>query len=201
MDQGAVLHSRFNRVTAIIVWVAAAVVLGAVIVSGDAEFVWLYPAVALAALLAWAALWVPGVSVDDRGVRVRNVTHTVVVPWEALIHVDTKHALTLHTPNGRVSVWSAPAPGFLASVAARRSDTNRERRSTEGELRPGDLAGTDSGDAALVVREAWQRRRAEGRIDSGVADSVHLIREWHVAVIVPAIVLLATVITLLAVTG
>src|SRR4051812_23330357 len=104
------LHSRFNRIVAILVWALAALVVALGAWGSVQSLLWVYPAAALAAFSAWAALWRPGVGVDDAGVHVRNVTHSVDIPWEALIHLDTKHALTLLTPGQRFTVWSAPAP-------------------------------------------------------------------------------------------
>lgn len=183
------LHSRFNRIMALVV-AAIAILLVATAASNGAGSAWMYPAAGLALLWAWTALWRPGIRIDDDGVDIVNVTHTAHVPWEALIGVTTKYALTLVTPRGRVAAWSAPAPGALrAAVAGRRPD-NRELRATGGAPRPGDLAGTESGDAALLIREEWERRSEAGLIELGVADETAVTRRPHVLEL-PGMVLLA----------
>lgn len=185
------IHSRFNRIMAIIVWTAAALFVVLMIVDGDLRSLWIYPLAVLAAFLGWAALWRPGVGVSDAGVTVQNVTHRVDIPWVALIHVDTRHALTLFTPGRRFVAWSAPAPGFVASAITGRAEANRERRAVGGTPRVGDLLGTDSGDAAMLVREAWQRRRDDGLIEAGAADDAPVARHWDVVTIGTTAVLLA----------
>lgn len=171
-----VLHSRFNRVMAIVCAIAAVLMVVAAVSSGDPALAWIYPAAALIAFFAWGALWRPYVRVDDEGVTLQNVSHRVLVPWAALIHVDTRYALTLHTPHQRFAAWAAPAPGMLSSALAGRRATNREARAAGAVLRPGDLLGTESGNAATVVREQWQSRVERGEIDAGRADQVTVTR-------------------------
>jgi hypothetical protein len=176
------LHSRFNRIMAIVCWLLAALMLVAALTSGDTRFAWVYPAAALIAFLAWAGLWRPYVRVDAVGVTLQNVTHRVVVPWTALIHVDTRFALTLHTPGQKFAAWAAPAPGMLSSSLAGRRPANREAKAAGDVLRPGDLLGTESGDAATVVREQWQSRIESGLVDAGLADRVSVRRQWNAPV-------------------
>lgn len=114
MGHDITLHSRFNRIVAVIVWALSAFMVGSAVVAGDARFVSLYPAAALLAFFAWAALWRPYVRVGDSGVTLRNVTHHVDVAWAALVHVDTRYALTLHTPAGKFAAWAAPAQASSA---------------------------------------------------------------------------------------
>ncbi|WP_375383853.1 PH domain-containing protein [uncultured Microbacterium sp.] len=188
-----VLHSRFNRIMAIVCWVAAALILIAAATSVDLRFVWIYPAAALIAFLAWVALWRPYVGVDDDGVTLQNVSHRVLVPWPALIHVDTRYALTLHTPGQKFVAWAAPAPGALSSAVAGRRAVNREAKAAGAVLRPGDLLGTESGDAATVVREQWQRRVESNSIPAGMADDIAVTRDWNItAGAVVAVLIVAT---------
>ena len=84
------LHSRFNRIMAIIVWAVAALVAGLALWGSDPRLTWVYPAAALAAFLGWAALWRPSVGVSEAGIAIRNVSHSIDIPWEALIHLDTQ---------------------------------------------------------------------------------------------------------------
>lgn len=193
-------HSRFNRIIAIVLW---GFCLLAVSTTATAEGgpVWVYPVSALTSYFAWIALWRPGIEVGDDGVLIRNVTHTVRIPWGALIHVDTRHALTLHTPGKRFAVWSAPAPGMLTAAAVSRRESNRERRAAGGELRPGDLLGTDSGDAAMLVREEWQRRLDREEITVGEAADTLVRRRWSTATNAAALVLLASAIAFFSLVG
>ncbi len=199
MDDAVTLPSRFNRLLAPVLGVGAAVLLWAAIADGTGGLLWAYPAAALLTFFAWAALWRPAVRVDDGGVTVRNVTHRVRIPWTALVLVDTRYALTLRTPGLTVVAWAAPAPGTITAARAGRLADNREKRVQAGApLRPGDLIGTESGDAAVVVRERWQRLLAEGRVETGIADEVRVRREWDVPVIAGgAALVVATIATFL----
>ncbi|HEX5858090.1 MAG TPA: PH domain-containing protein [Microbacterium sp.] len=195
------LHSRFNRIMAIIVWAVAALVAALGFWGSEPSLIWVYPGAALAAFLAWAALWRPGVAVDDEGIAVRNVTHSVDIPWEALIHLDTKHALTLITPGQRFTAWSAPAPGIMTSRIISRRPLNREARAVGSSPRTGDLLGSDSGDAAMLVRDEWQRRLDAGLVTLGVADEVSVTRRWDIPVLGISALLLALTVWALAATG
>lgn len=192
MGGAITLHSRFNRFSAIAIWLLAAFMLMSAVTSDDVRALALYPASALLALFAWAALWRPSVRVADEGVTLRNVTHTVTVPWDALIHVDTRYALTLHTPGGTFAAWAAPAPGFITAIRANRAPANREARAAGDTLRSGDLIGTDSGNAAIVVREQWRTRVDRGVVVAGTAHTIRIERHWDLPVAC-AFVALATV--------
>lgn len=183
MDDDITLHSRFNRIVAVVVWALSAFMVGSAVVSGDARFASLYPAAALLGFFAWAALWRPYVAVGPKGVTLRNVTHVVETPWAALVQVDTRYALTLNTPAGRFAAWAAPAPGLVGSLMARRRHGDREARASGEALRSGDLIGTESGDAALVVREQWRSRLERGQVETGIADEVPVRRRWDAPVL------------------
>lgn len=193
-------HSRFNQVLAIVVWLFSCGAVAAVLASDIRRTGEYLPLIALVALLAWAGLWRPAVRVGEDAVTIVNTFSTVVVPWAALIQVETRYALTLVTPNGRYSATAAPAPGRLATALSRR-DLSRagSRVAADGSIRPGDLPNTDSGAAAILVRERWERLVAEERVELGVADSVRPERRWHWAIIAIAAVLLAGAIAALAI--
>lgn len=169
-----VFRPMFNRVLSFVAWslLAAAVVVALVTPGGLSVF----PGVALGcaggAALVWALLWAPYLEVDDEGTSVVNVFTSYRVPWEALIHVETKYALTLHTPKRRVRATAAPAPGSLSSLRAARS--YRRRGNDSSGVRPGDLPGTDSGDAADLVLSRWHDRRDRGLIETGLAESIEV---------------------------
>lgn len=184
---------------AVVVWAVAAFAVALSLWGAEPSMAWVYPAAALTGYLAWACLWRPGVGVGDDGIFLRNVTHYVDIPWEALIHLDTKHALTLLTPGKRFAVWSAPAPGMMTTQIIVRRPLNREQRAVGASPRIGDLLGSDSGDAAMMIRDEWQRRLDARLVTVGMADEVPVRRRWDVPFLVAsAVLLLATVWTLVA---
>jgi len=168
-------RSTFTRVLCAIVWAIIAVVAIGLLVT---PAVTRPPALVIlgalgAAALVTGILWSPSVAVDDDGVQVDNIVTRYRVPWAALIHVDTRYALQLHTPGRRISVTAAPAPGAAGSLRAARA----HRRSEDGsapQIRPGELPQTDSGRAAALVRTRWFALRDAGRIEAGVADSARV---------------------------
>jgi hypothetical protein len=194
------IDSRFNRVAAVIVWSLAALAVVTAVWSADPRLTWVYAAAPLAALLGWGALWRPSVVVSDHGVRVENVSHDVDVPWEALVHVDTRRALTLHSPSGTVTAWSAPAPGLFSNMMGN-AKARREARAAGGASLGSDRLGTDSGNAALVVRETWRRRLDAGQVNVGVADETPVKRHWHVTFLAVSTVLAIASIALIIATG
>src|SRR5690606_19617794 len=105
---------------AVIVWVLCVAAVSAVIVANDARNLSLLPFVAAIAVLAWSGLWRVSITVDDTLIEVRNAFSTVVVPWAALINVDTRFALTLVTPHGSYTSTAAPAPSRLTTMLSRR---------------------------------------------------------------------------------
>lgn len=199
-DRAIRIDSRFNRIAAVIVWSLAALAVITAVWSADPRLTWVYAAAPLAALLGWMALWRPCVEVSDRGVRIENVSHDVDVPWEALVHVETARALTLHTPSGSFTAWSAPAPGFFTTMMGN-ARARREASAAGGDARPSDRMGTDSGNAALVVRESWRSRLDAGQVELGVADETPVKRHWHVTFLIASIVLAAASIALIVATG
>lgn len=173
------MTSTFNRVAAVGVWIACGCAVVLALWSGQERLLWVYPGAMLGAVLAWIALWRPYVEVSDTGVRLQNVSHRVDVPWEALVLVDTRRALSLRTPRATYTAWSAPAPGFLAAMFATGREVNREARASGAPARHGDLIGTDSGNAAVVIREQWRSRLDAGTVTLGVADETPVSRHWE----------------------
>ncbi|KGJ81102.1 hypothetical protein GY21_01675 [Cryobacterium roopkundense] len=160
--------SRFNRALAALVWVLCAA--SAVALSITGQELYLIPT-GFIVLLGWVFLWAPSVRVSDAAVTVRNPLRAIVIPWQALIQVDTKFSLTLYTPGRSWPVWVAPAPGRGAVRRANRAGTSVDRTPfMTVEPRPGDLPGTESGDAAQLVRDRWSRLQASGVIEAGVAE-------------------------------
>lgn len=166
-------RSTFTRVLCAIVWAVIAVVaIGLLVTPAVTEA----PALIIvgglgAAALVTGILWSPSVSVDDDGVQVDNIAMRYRVPWAALIHVDTRYALQLHTPGRRIAVTAAPAPGAAGSLRAARAH-RRSEDAAAPQIRPGELPQTDSGRAATMVRTRWHALRDAGRIEAGMAESV-----------------------------
>ncbi|QKJ19104.1 PH domain-containing protein [Microbacterium hominis] len=189
--------SRFNRTMAVVVWAMAGFAVVAAVWSGDPRQAWVLTGAPLAVLLGWAALWRPYVGVSDDGVRLENVTHRVDVPWAALVHVDTRRALRLHTPSGAFTAWSAPAPGFIAVLSGGNRRADREQSAADAPLTHGDRLGTDSGDAATVIREMWRSRLDAGQVAVGVADQTPVRRHWHVVLIALGLALAVATVALM----
>ncbi|GAA4145907.1 PH domain-containing protein [Leifsonia shinshuensis] len=197
-----VFVSRFNRVLAVVIWAAAAaLIIGLLVSVHDARLLYVVPC-ALFAFIGWAVLWRPLLTVGDDGIEVINVTRTIDIPWQALIHVDTKYALTLYTPGRKFPVWSAPAPGTARTLRATRQETRGrvgKPNVADSVRRPGDLLNTESGAAAEVVRRRWAQLQQSGAIDSGRADETPVTVRWHIVSLAALTVLaVGTVAALLA---
>lgn len=179
-----VFVSKFNRGLAIALWVIVALLFVTTSVNaGSLRFAALaLVPTAFGIVLGWVALWRPRMTVDDDHIEVVNVFHSVRVPWAALVHVDTRFALTLVTPGRRVSVWAAPAPGRAGVALARRENQrhgNAVPASEDGNRRAGDLLSTASGDAAYLVRHRWDDLRERDAVELGAADTVRVPVSLH----------------------
>lgn len=173
-------HSRFNQVVAIIIWVLCLAAAVAVVVAGFKSAGEYLPSVALFAFIGWAGLWRPAIEVNDSAVTLVNVLSTVEIPWPAIIQIDTRYALTVVTPKHKFPATAAPAPGRLTTVFSRKEvGRANSQLGGDGRIRPSDLPNTDSGAAALLIRNQWERLQKEDRIEIGVADATPVIRTWH----------------------
>ena len=108
-----------------------------------------------AVVIAYIYFVTPEVTASEESIRVTNPWRRHVVPWGALIDVDTRFSLTLVTPRTRVHALGAPSPGgfsAMRSKADRDSATRRVQRQRAGLVRPGDLPATQSGALAAVIR-------------------------------------------------
>lgn len=179
-----VFISRFNRGLAIALWSIVALLYVTALfndTSWSARALGLVPTT-FGVWLGWVALWRPRMVIDDDGIEVVNVLHTARLPWAALVHVDTRFALTLVTPGRRIAVWAAPAPGRIGVALARRQEQRHGRSgptSGGGDRQVGDLLSTASGDAAYMVRLRWDEMRERGAIALGVADSTPVTVTVH----------------------
>ena len=159
----------------------------------------------LVGYVAWLLFWYPKVVVEAAGVRLVNPLRTLLVPWDAVIHVDTKYSMTLVTPTRRYSAWAAPAPGVVASLRDARQSRREERRDGSGALyksiRPGDRPGTDSGNAAAAVRRRLDRLADAGLIDVDATQGARASVEFHVPHAAVLLLLLALAFVLPSVVG
>jgi hypothetical protein len=182
-----VFVSRFNRILCVLIWVlCAALAVGAVVAVESATRFWFFVPIAWIGICAFTVLWLPRLWVDDIAVTVRNVTRTITIPWAALIHVDTKYALALFTPGRSYSVWVAPAPGSITVLRLARRDS-RSTSDRTVTTRPGDLPGTDSGDAAAIVRSRWESLKSRKLIATSIADDVPVAVRWNAGTIAVAV--------------
>lgn len=164
-----------------VIAVASAIIVG---VSSGLTTLWLtLPWLALLVTLCWACFWRPSVVVSDAGVRLVNVTRTIDVPWPAMREVDTRFALTLETAYGRFRAWAAPAPGagtaLRSSMRLRASDADSDEPVERTTASMGDIEGTPSGDAAVIVRRRWEQLRDGGFLDDPQLEFDEAPMAWH----------------------
>src|SRR5690554_851842 len=149
------------------------------------------------AFAAWLVLWRPSLHIHDSGVTAHNVTRSIEVPWGSLVNVETKYALTLVTPEARYAVWVAPAPGAIASRRVGRELRKKSKKSdpltAHPGMLPGDLPGTDSGDAARIIRDELERRADAGTLAGGAAGST--LVHWNVVLAGVAFIMFAVGLT------
>lgn len=196
------VHYRpvFGRILAVVTVVVCALGVVAVIWSDPASalrYVW---PILLVAVLAWALFWRPSLRVQEHGITVENVLRTRFVPWPAITAIDTRYSLTLHTADGRVPVWAAPAPGRHRTLGLAPKDFDgigASARGGAGELRPADALTVPSGNLAQLIRGHWERLRDAGAFASGV-DPEASTTTWHRATMASLVALaVATVVGLL----
>lgn len=150
------------------------------------------PWFALVALTVWAAYWRPCVQVDDGGVHLVNVLRTIDLPWPSIQRIDTKWALMLYTAYGSFTAWAAPAPGVRSAARLQtgpRAALPESAVSDGVSIRPGDLPGSSSGDAALLVRRRWEELRDAGHLEDPQLEFGRPPVHWHTSVITAAAVL------------
>ena len=169
-----VFKARTNKWFAWLSWAVAALgVVVTVVMAGPGALAGIAP-LAFIAFMGWQLFWMPSVVVHDAGVTLENPFRSIEVPWAALVHVDTRFALTLVTAGKSYTSWAAPAPGIWGGRNARPEDLHGLPATTYGpgkSVRPGDLKTTDSGQAAMLVRARWHELVESGRLASGDADS------------------------------
>lgn len=165
--QPASFRPAFGRVLTITIALIALGALIGFVVAGDIAGLlrsgwWLV----LLAAVTWALYWMPAVEVLEHEVLVRNPLSTWHVPWPAIERIDTKWALTLYTPRGKIEAWAAPASGRYTVFTLGPEDTRvSETARLAGSIRPGDTLSSESGAAANQIRRHWEQLRDDGLLD------------------------------------
>ncbi|CAB4895121.1 unannotated protein [freshwater metagenome] len=162
------LRSRSGQVMAVLAIVFSAI--GVVALSTEplpllVTKIWIY---IWFGYCAWLVFWNPSVRVSDSEVVVDNIFRTSRLNWSAIRRIDTKYSLSLETERGVFRAWAAPAPSRYAGFMANRSEAEHLPESSfigEGLVRPGDLTTSDSGVAAYVIRQNWERFRDLNQLD------------------------------------
>jgi hypothetical protein len=170
----------FGKVLSIVVVVIAVAGVVGFVATGDwgglLHFGW---GLGLLAVAAVALFWLPSLDVAEHEITVRNVFSTVHVPWPAIQRIDTKYALTLYTPLGKVTAWASPAPNRYAGQVSASADARLPGAGLGGSIRPGDLLSTASGAAAYVIRSHWEQLRDDGHLDNPVIEQGAFHRDIH----------------------
>lgn len=123
-----------------------------------------------AVAIAYIYFVTPEIVATEQEITVTNPWRRHVVPWGALIDVDTRFSLTLVTPQAQVHALGAPSPGGFAAMrskADRDSATRRVERQRGGQVRPGDLPATQSGVMAAVIRGHLRELAETGSLQTG----------------------------------
>ena len=180
-----IFKARTNIWFAWLSWaVAASGIVATVVMAGPGALAGTAPLV-LVAYLGWQLFWMPAVVVHDGGITLENPFRSITVPWPALVHVDTRFALTLITADKSYTSWAAPAPGIWGGRNARPDDLQGLPATTYGpgkSVRPGDLKSTDSGQAARLVRARWHELvEGGGLADDDATTTVTVTIRWAAA--------------------
>jgi hypothetical protein len=189
-----IFKARTNKWFAWLAWAVAAFGVAATVASAGVAGLLGTAPLLLVAFLGWQFFWIPAVVVHDGGVTLDNPFRSVLVPWAALVHVDTRYALTLVTAGKSYAAWAAPAPGIWGGRNARPEDLRGLPDSSYGpgkSVRPGDLKTTDSGQAARLVRMRWQALVETGTLAAGEAATTAVTVKPRWRAISAAVLLLA----------
>ena len=175
------LRPRFGRVLVVLAGGLAVVALASLAVGGVLDVVRFGAIAILGAYVVWLLFWSPSVTIAPSGVIIRNILREHEVTWPAIQRVDTKYALELITTAGKITAWSAPAPGRHATFRVATPELSGLPESTyagEHSIRPGDIPNSESGLAALYVRRFWEQLRDAGYLDKGVVEGTGVRTRW-----------------------
>jgi hypothetical protein len=185
-------------VLCLVVWAIIVVSVVSLIAERDpGNVVRFTPAFLLGAMVCWMLLWAPAVRIDAAGVSLVNLVRTICISWPAIVAVDTRYTLTIRTARGKYGAWAAPGPSRFQTFRATRSDLKNLPETTYGpgnSVGIGDIPTSDSGIAALRVRQYWEQLRAAGHLDSGAVEGTGTTTTWHrTQLVVLAVLIAATV--------
>lgn len=189
-----VFKPRFGKWFAGLTWVLAGIGIALSVVGDGVDgLISAWPLLALA-YFGWLLFWYPSVVIAHDAVTLNNPLRSVDVPWAALIHVDTKFALTLVTVRGSHTAWAAPAPGVWGTHRGKPEHVQGLPESSYGpaqSIRPGDLKNTDSGAAAFLVRTHWAELVDGGTLDVNATETATVVHRIHWISIACAVALVA----------
>lgn len=131
-------------------------------------------AMAVTALVLTAIAYIyfvaPRVVVGEDVIRVENSWREHVVPWGALVDVETRFSLTLVTAQGRIHAQAAPGPSGLMAMRGRPDHdaaTARVNAQRSGPVHPGDVPNSLSGSLAAVIRGHCQDLLEADALETG----------------------------------
>lgn len=138
----------------------------------------LVPAHALVLWFAWAVLWHPHVQIDDAQVVFVNILRTHQISLAAVEDLNTRWGLVVTANGKRYQAWAAPAPGTLHTMRVNVKNFTRLPDSSleQGTARLSDDPATDSGAAALHIREGMDAHK-------GSAQGAAVHTRWHLLTI------------------
>ena len=188
------LRPKFWLLLSILGWLLPLGIISSLVVTQDWQSLLRYGWLAvLVAQLTWMLFFNPKIIVDDATVTLVNVFRTVILPWHQINRVDTRFALTLFTQDAKFVAWAAPAPGRHAGYQAARGTLKNLPGSSYGvggSIRPGDLPESDSGVAAYLVRQRWdkwQELASSGLAVESPRSQTKVTIHWRAAAIAAAL--------------
>ncbi|GAA3019618.1 PH domain-containing protein [Microbacterium dextranolyticum] len=185
-------RSMTNTVIAIGLWIGVAAGATLVAILGattSTDHLWALIPLALAAVLVRELFWRPRIQWDDEAITLVNPFATTIVPWTMVVDIDTRFALTIVTPARRYRSSAAPAAGAVTMPHGGRDSLGPDQR--DGVIRKSAALGTDSGDAAYIVRAVWNDLVEKERIPLGRAASDRARTRVHAGIIALTVLLAA----------
>lgn len=153
--------SRFNRgIAAVLVLLSIAITIG----QGQSSWQLAVSGLVATSWVLWFAvtvLWLPSLRVTAEGAQVRNPFRSYLIPFAAIVQLDTQYSFRIRTAKQLISVWVAPSPGAIGSSRARQQARGR----TGVEIPISQVEGTESGNAFQAVNRRWRRLVEDDALD------------------------------------